>query len=194
MTKTKQVYKQSNNDPWNASNWPIFLIVTNTRGDHELLRPFHPFPTKAAPSFCPSQQRISSKNFALHFDWSCICYLFIKGRFITPVWQVTGVLQLIMCSSVRKKRTVLCLDTAGLSPSQTGSKRAAETSLCFWSYLAPRVISVMNAFGEQIVAVACLVQTCGCAVVAQGLRAHQGNGWFCNRTEPPVPLSSTKQT
>lgn len=50
------------------------------------------------------------------------------------------------------------MDTAELSPPQIGSKRAAEASLCFWSYLAPRVISVMNALVEQIVAVACLVQ------------------------------------
>lgn len=58
----------------------------------------------------------------------------------------------------QEKRTVSCLDTAGLSPPQTGSKRAAETSRCSWSDRAPWVISVTNAFGEQIVAVACLVQ------------------------------------
>lgn len=67
----------------------------------------------------------------------------------------------------QERRTALSLDPAGLSappppppaplPPPAGSKRAAEASRCFCSHLAPAVISVTNAFWEQIVAVACLV-------------------------------------
>lgn len=75
-----------------------------------------------------------------------------------------------------KKRTTSCLDTSEVSLPHIGSKRAAKASLGFRSYLAPWVISVMNALAEQIVAVACLAHRVAVSVVAQGLQAHQGNG------------------
>lgn len=143
------------------------------------------FPTKADPPFVLHSSIFPPRA------WFCILIDCVFAIYSSRADSSRQSDKSVECSvnyaqQCQEKRTVLCLDTAGLSPPQTGSKRAAETSLCFWSYLAPWVISVMNAFGEQIVAVACLVQR---VAVLLWLRGFQLIRVMDDSATGPIPPS-----
>lgn len=94
--------------------------------------------------------------------------------------------QLIMRSSVRTRGRPCVWTQLGFLLLRPTPNEQLKTSLCFWSYLAPRAISVMNAFVEQIVAVACLVQR---VAVLLWLGGFQLIRVMDDSATGPIPLS-----